>query len=222
MSDALLAVVWLVVLGAGLGGCVLLHQLGLDSTYVRDLLHVGAGSWVFGFAWWNRAALPIGIALGAFAITAFVPRLSSKHRFAMRFVDSVAGGDERFDGLIVYTFSFALFTALALAHRVFPATAALLALSLGDGVGGAVGRRFGRTMFRVPGGKPKSLEGSLAVLAFSGAGVALAAWYSGMGVSLPLLAALAVAAALSEALAPRSSDNFVVPAVVWVAAEVLT
>jgi dolichol kinase len=95
------------------------------------------------------------------------------------------------------------------------AAGALLALALGDGVGGAVGRRFGRRVLRVPFGKPKSWEGAAAVTAFAAAGVWLALRWYGAPAGVVLVAGAGVVAGIAEALAPRATDNLLVPAAVF-------
>lgn len=214
MSDLGWLVAWCAALAAGLAGCLVLRAAGLASTYVRDLLHVGAGIWVFGWPWWDRAAPAIALVAAVALAVALVPVLAPRVALARRFRDSVAGGDELWDGLVIYTLAFTALTAVALAGARFAAGAGLLALTLGDGLGGAAGRRFGRHRFAVPWGKRKSLEGSAVVALGAGAGIALAAAYFGASPAPAAVIALALAAALAEALSPRSTDNAIVPAVV--------
>jgi dolichol kinase len=208
VSDVAQLAAWLAILGGGLACCVLLHRVGVATTYVRDLLHVGAGVWVVGWPFWNDRRWPIAITVAAAVGIWLVPRVRSLGGFR----SAVSNADERWLGLSLYTVSFAAFTVLGLtAHRA-EAGAALWALTLGDGLGGAVGRRFGRHFFSVPGGKKKSWEGTLAVGVFAAAGAWLAALWLG-GVPRPIAAGLTAAAA--EALAPRSTDNLTVPAAVY-------
>jgi dolichol kinase len=220
MTDLGLSTIALLVLAAGIGACALLHRLGLASTYARDLLHVGAGVWVLGWPLFHGLGAPLAIVCFAALATQSVPFLSRSIPMVARLRDTFAGGDERWSGLSLYTLSYALFTWVGLAHAAFPAAAALFALSLGDGIGGFVGRRFGTRRFRVPGGKHKSVEGSLTVALFATVGVFLAAWRFGESISLPAAAGLGVGAALGEAVAPRGTDNVVVPALVFCLTEV--
>lgn len=215
MSDTLLFAGWTLVLAAGLGFCVLLRRIGLGATYVRDLLHVGAGIWVLGWPWWEGWLAPTLLVAAAVAGTACMPRLARRRRWARRFVESVTSRDEHYEGLWLYALSFAGLTVLALAWQPLPAAAALLALSLGDGVGGALGRRFGRHPYRVAGGKAKSLEGSVGVAVAAGAGVWLSSHWFGVPVTVLQIGALALVAALAEAASPRGRDNVVVPAAVF-------
>lgn len=214
MSDLAWTGVWLAILVGGIGACVGLRATGLASTYVRDLLHVGAGVWVLGWPWWDHAAPPIAIAAAVAGAIAVVPVAARRVTLIGRIRDSVSGGDERWTGLILYALAFTAFTAVGVVGAPFPAAAGLLALSLGDGLGGAAGRRFGRHRYAAPWGKPKSLEGSAVVAAGAAVGIAGAAAWSGVAIAPAAVIALALAAALTEALAPRSTDNLLVPAVV--------
>ncbi len=214
MSDSLQAALWSALLVAGLGGAIVVHRLGVPRTYVRDLLHVGAGVWVFGWPFWHRPIVPVAIAACAALATALVPWAARRVRIAGRLHDAVADGDERWVGLERYTLS-VLFLTTAGLFEPFPAAAGALALALGDGVGGAVGRRFGRRFFVAPGGKRKSLEGSITVAVMATVGVLAAAAWFGVEVSVSQAAAAGVIAAFAEALAPPASDNMFVPVSVW-------
>jgi dolichol kinase len=166
--------------------------------------------------------VPIGLTLVVAAATAAMPRVAAYNTLAARIVHSVSNGEEQWTGLVYYTLAYALFTALAVTLDPFPAGAALLALSLGDGIGGAVGRRFGRHRFQMPDAKVKSFEGSLAVLLAAAAGAWLAAAVLGRDVDALALILLGVVASLVEALAPRATDNVLIPIAVWTAATLVT
>jgi len=217
--DLWLTLVWLVVLGAGLMLCVGLARAGVRRTHVRDLLHIGAGVWVLGWPWWQRPVAPIAITAAALLAVAIVPRLARRWRPAQKLMQAVSGDDESWDGLVLYTAAFAAATAVGLLWRPLPSAAALWALCLGDGLGGAVGRRFGRMHYRAPGAKVKSLEGSLTVVAATALAVFLAvAWFRVPALPSPgVLALTAGVAGLAEGLAPRGTDNALVPLAVWLA-----
>jgi dolichol kinase len=215
MGDAILAAASFAAVGAGLAGCVVVRRAGMASTHVRDVLHVCAGLiWVLTWPWWGSRLWATTIVGAAALVTAAIPWLARRSRFAARLEASVTGGDERWAGLVHYTVAFAALTAVGLG--TLAAAVALLALALGDGIGGFVGRRWGRLTYRIPGGTRKTLEGSLTVALMTFAGAWLAS--SWLGIPLAAEAALAAAAlaALAEAAAPRwSSDNLLVPAAVW-------
>lgn len=215
MSDAIWAAAWVSVLFGGLAACVLAHRLGLSSTHARDLLHVGTGVWVLGFPLWNGHLAPLAIPASAAVITACVPLLARRNRRIARLMKVFASGEERWSGLTLYALSYATLTALGVYLGWFTAAVGLLALSLGDGIGGAVGTRLGTHTYRAPGGKVKSVEGSIAVAGASAAGVLIASWRFDVPVEPRAVAGLGVAAAVAEALSPRGTDNVLVPAIVW-------
>lgn len=221
MSELALTGVWLAILGAGLGACVIARGLGLASTYVRDCLHVGAGVWILGWPWWHEGAAPIAIVAGVALAIAVMPLAAHRVPLAARFVRSVTGGDERWGGLVLYTLAYAALTVASRADAMFPAAAGLLSLSLGDGIGGAVGRRFGRLHYRAPGGKQKSVEGSIVVGLGACAGALVAARLFDHPLGVPAALGLGAIAAVTEAFAPRGTDNALVPAAVWIAARLV-
>ena len=219
MNDLLWAAGWAAVLAGGLGAVVLLKGLGMPRTYARDVLHVGAGVWVAGWPAWKGWVVPVGVAWTVFALLATLGVVTPRVRFLRRVVESVSGDDERWAGIVAYGGSFAALTTLALAGGyVLPAAFAAASLSLGDGLGGLVGRRFGRLRFRLPWSKSKTLEGTLAVAAFSALGVALAAWALSSPVGPGPVLLLGFVSATAEAVAPRAWDNVLVPAAVFAAA----
>jgi dolichol kinase len=217
MSDAAQAALWCALLVSGLGAAIVVHRLGLPRTYVRDLLHVGAGLWILGWPHWHGAVAPVTI-VGVVAVaTAAVPWISRRVRIAARLRDAVADEDERWEGLERYTLAVLFLTLVAMAFDPFPAAAGVAALALGDGVGGAIGRRFGRHFYFAPGGKRKSLEGSVAVAVMATIGVGVAAAWFGADVTAGHVVAAGVVAAFAEALAPAATDNLYVPLTVWLA-----
>ncbi len=215
MTDAGLAAVWLAILLAGLLAVAGLSRLGLSRTHVRDVLHVGAGVWPLGWPFWHMRAAPLAIVWGAVLALAVVPALAGRLVFFARLRDGVSSKEEKWSGLVLYTLAVAVLTTVGLFQAPFPAAAALLALALGDGVGGAVGVAAGKHHFRAPGGKTKSLEGSAGVALFSALGVALAARWFSVPAPWGLVALAGVVAAVAEALSPRGTDNLVLPASVF-------
>jgi dolichol kinase len=221
VSDLPVAALWLAVLGAGVGTAIVLRAFRVPSTYIRDLLHIGAGVWVLGWPWWHGEALPIAIALAVACAIVVVPTLAARVGIADRFHRSVTNGDERWGGLVLYTIAYAIFTTIGVLIDPFAAGAALLALSLGDGIGGAVGRALGEHHYRAPGGKRKSLEGSFVVLLAATAGALVAALVFHVALPFHVALALGLVAAVTEAASPRGTDNLLIPAAVYVAAQLL-
>ncbi len=215
MSDLSWLALWVAVLLGGVASLVALVRVGLPSTYARDLLHVGASLWLLSWPFWQAPHGPVALVTAVALATTSVPFLAKRVRAARALSGSFAAGDERWTGLVHYTWSYALFTVLGITHAALPAAGALLALSWGDGAGGFVGRRWGRLFFRAPGAKRKSVEGSLTVAAAAAAGIFAAGWWLTSPVPLWVAAAAGAVAALAEALAPRGIDNLLVPAATW-------
>ena len=128
--------------------------------YVRDLLHVGTGIWVLGWPYWHEPALPVALVAAALLGVLAMPALARRWAAVARILHSISDREERWSGIALYTLAYAVLTGVGLGFEPFPAAAALWALSLGDGLGGAAGRRYGRHRYRLPWGKEKSLEGS--------------------------------------------------------------
>lgn len=218
MSDELVrSALWLALFGIGAALCVFLKRSGVATTYVRDFLHVGTGLWVLGWQAWQSRWMPSLIVVSALLGVIALPLLARRAPALARFQDSVSGGDERWSGIVLYVLAYAVLTPVGLLHAPVPAATALLALSLGDGVGGAVGRRFGRLRFTAPGGKRKSVEGSATVALMAAAGAALVASWWGVPLTAGRLVLVGGIAATTEALAPRGTDNLLVPGAVWLA-----
>lgn len=216
MTDVLLLLLWILVLLAGLGFVIWVRRLGVSRTHARDLLHVGAGVWCFGWPAWQNAWIPVAITCAAALAVALVPIVSPRVRPLAKLERAISGDEERWSGILLYTVSFALFTSVALLRGpMFPAAAALLALAIGDGIGGAAGVQFGRRRYRLPWAKPKSLEGSIVVALGAALGISLAALLFPADVSLGRLAVAAIVAAAVEAASPRASDNLLLPLAVW-------
>jgi dolichol kinase len=215
MTDVALIAAWLGLLAAAGAFCIAARRAGVALTYLRDLVHVCAGAWALGWPLWRDPLAPVGLGLAGAAATFAVPRLASRAALLGRFRDSISDASERWSGVRLYGVSFAAGTVLGFAVAPLPAAAALLALALGDGLGGLIGRRYGRHGFVASGAKRKTIEGSAAVAIFSALGIALAMLRFGVPLTALPVAAGAVAAALAEALAPEGTDNLLVPASVW-------
>lgn len=219
MSDLGWLALWLTIGGAGVAAVIALRALGLRATYARDLLHVGAGCWALGWPAWHGAAAPLALAAAVSVGLARVPTLARAVPLAARLQHTVTSGDERWLGLVHYGLAATALTAIAVAGHGFAAAVGLWALALGDGPGGAIGRRFGRHRFRLAWAKAKSLEGAAAVAIGAALGaLAAGAWFA-HPVALPVALLIGAIAAIAEAAAPRSTDNLLVPAAAWLAAE---
>lgn len=206
----------MVGLVGGFAAVALLRRLGLPRTYARDLLHVGAGVWVVGWPWWQGPQVALLVAWTTFLLAAAVPGFASRSRWIGRVHESVAGEGERWSGIVAYAASFAVLTTLALGfHQMTPAACAAAALCAGDGLGGLVGRRFGRHRYQLPWSKSKTWEGTVAVAFFSALGIAGVLSLLARPLAAGIVALLGAVSAAAEALAPRAWDNVIVPAAVF-------
>ncbi len=216
MHDGLLVVLWSAVFAGGLGACLWLSDRGLPRTYVRDVLHVGAGAWPLGWKAWHSPWAPVLVALTGFGLLLVVPLLGRQIAAARALERAVSGEDEAWSGLVLYGLSAAGLTAVAFFFNApFPAAAGLLALALGDGIGGLVGRLWGKHRYRVPWAKLKSVEGSVAVAMLAALGTGMAGLLFEVPLSASRVLAASLAAAVAEAVAPRATDNLLVPLAVW-------
>src|SRR5260370_6682426 len=161
MADGFQAALWVALLAIALLGCIGLRAMGFATTYIRDLLHVGAGAWVFGWPFWHSGTAPIAITLAASLGLLVVQPLSTRFRLLAGFQRSVSDEDERFGGLTFYALSFAAMPWVAFHFHPFPAAAALLALALGDGIAGANWGRLGGGFFVGLVGHGKDCAGSV-------------------------------------------------------------
>jgi dolichol kinase len=183
------------------------------------VLHVGAGVWPLGWKAWHSPWPPVLVALTGFGLLLAVPLLGRRIAAARALERAVSGEDEAWSGLVLYGLSAAGLTAVAFfGHAPVPAAAGLVALALGDGIGGLVGRVWGKHRYRMPWAKTKSLEGSVVVALFAACGTAMAGLLFGAPLSVVRVLGAGVAAAVAEALAPRATDNLGVPLAVWLVA----
>ena len=183
---------------------------------MRDVLHVGAGVWPLGWRAWESPWPPIAVATVGFALLLAVPLLARRLEAARSLERAVSGDGEAWSGLVLYGLSAAVLTAVGLLGRSpVPAAAGLLALALGDGLGGLAGRLRGRHRYRVPWAKTKSVEGTLAVAVFAAVGAVIAGVWFGVPLSWGRVVGAGLAAALAESVAPRATDNLLVPLAVW-------
>jgi phytol kinase len=216
VHDGLLVLLWAAVFAGGLGVCLWLARQGLSRSYVRDVLHVGAGVWPLGWAAWQSPWVPTAVATVGFAVLVAVPLLGRRLEAARSLERAVSGDGEAWSGLVLYGFSAAALTAVGLVGRSpAPAAAGLLALALGDGLGGLVGRRWGKHRYRVPWAKTKSVEGTLVVAVLGALGAAIASLWFGAPPAVVRVLGAGLAAAIAEAVAPRATDNLGVPLAVW-------
>jgi phytol kinase len=205
MSDPialLLAFVYVsVVLALGEG---LRRGLNLSVEFTRKFVHVGVGMVSFLlvvlFQSWQFAIIPPLVFI-------FINYISYRRQI----FSGMETGEKGQLGTVYFPISFAIYLLWP-----FPAllVASLMPMTWGDAFAAIIGKRWGTHKFSVV-GQTRSVEGSLAMFAFSYAATFLALVVFGqpiiVGIGLSLLTALV--ATLVEALSPMGIDNLTVPLV---------
>jgi dolichol kinase len=196
--------------------CVLASR-GHEKWIPRKFTHVAISSII-------AMALPIYSSLTGptLTIVIFLVGLFGSSLFGVHVSDLALSAGTRDEGSKVQTFlaaSLALiaFCAVFLFFMSVPFifVSSILAVSWGDGAGEVVGRPLGKHKFHVWRGKTKSVEGSLAVMVMTFAGVIVAFLLFPFSINLEklLLAAVVVSVAVSgaEVLCVSWTDNVVIP-----------
>ncbi len=182
--------------------------------YTRKLVHIGAGMWVWGelalFDNWWAAIIPFATFI-----------LLNYASYRVQLVKSVETGEGA--GTVYFAISVALLTFLwqPSLDLTYAAVGGVMAMTWGDAAAALVGRAIGRHPYYIyrPGvGGLRSLEGSLAMFAFSFLSIAatlliFAADFSSNTLltvfGIALLAA--ICATIIEAVTPLGLDNLSVP-----------
>jgi phytol kinase len=182
----------------------------LDIEFTRKVVHISVGMWA-----WGTAALFQDKWLAMVTPAAFVVINALSYRFGLFL--AMESRDRRNLGTIYFPIAFIALIALFWGDLKPLFVATLMPMTWGDAFAAVIGRRFGRHRYTVF-GATRSLEGSLAMFAFSFVSVwiALLAFFTGgplAGIAwLPALAAALLATA-AEAVSPFGLDNLLVPAV---------
>jgi dolichol kinase len=196
--------------------CVLASR-GHEKWIPRKFTHVAISSII-------ALALPFYSSFTgpALTIAVFVVGLFGSSLFGFHASDIALSAGTRDEGSKMQTFLAASLAVIAFAAVFlffmsvpFIFVSSILAVSWGDGAGEVVGRPFGRHKFHVWRGKTKSVEGSLAVMVMTFAGVIVAFLLFPFAIALEklLLAAVVVSLAVSaaEVLCVSWTDNVVIP-----------
>jgi phytol kinase len=186
----------------------------------RKFIHIMVGNIVF--IWW---VFDTSYVMAFLAAAPFIPLLilASPHSSVKKLKESFIGdatGEGHDYGLVYYAISWTLLAFFLFDHRMV-ASIAIVAMAYGDGMGGLIGKRFGK--HRILG--PKTLEGSAAVLlATTVSSLTVMLFYqylSSAGLLFTPLILLATALAISvvlgcivaivELVTPGAIDNLVIP-----------
>jgi len=162
--------------------------------------------WLFFETWLAAVLVPLIVTL----LLAFAPE---------KFRQLFSRGDEKHIGLVIYALSFTVLTALFYAPKGgqpilgAPAigAAGVFCLAFGDGIGGWIGRMYGRHRYKVPWAKEKSVEGSLGVFLTSLIFIYIASMMFPPVFSPVKIIIGALVATILEGFSPAHSDNLFVP-----------
>lgn len=182
------------------------RQRGTDHELSRKFVHITVGSfvafWPYFLSWGEIQLLSLGF---------LVVVAASRYLHVFRAIHSVQRPTW---GEFFFAIAVGLLTLVR--HHPHIYTAALLIMSLADGLAAVIGTRFGRRGRYIVFGSQKSVIGSLTF--FIVAGVILLV-YSHTSHQLPAyqIGALALGATLLENLGAKGSDNLLTPVFVALA-----
>ncbi len=199
-NDILAFVFSFVYVGGIIYACKYLRDRGYDLHKLRETTHMLMGVWPLVWLLFETmfAAFMVTVIITLFLI--FAPK-------SIRRVYS--GGEEKHYGLIIYSATFMCITCLYWMSPI--GAAAIFTLAFSDGMAGYVGKHYGGHKFRVPWGKTKSIEGSLAFFLMSIISIILAYSVFATLPCLTLVIIYALILTITEAISPPHSDNFTIP-----------
>jgi phytol kinase len=180
------------------------RRAGFSVDFTRKVVHVGVGVWIVPtlllFDDWRWAIVPPAT---------FVALNLLSYRKSL--VGAMEEADKSNLGTILFPIAFIVLIAWLWPMGRFDAIAGgILVLALGDAAAALVGRRFGRTRYRV-GSSTRTAEGTAAMIVFSVAALVAATSLFESDVSTPALLGVAALAGGLEGVSVRGLDNLVVP-----------
>lgn len=210
--DLIFLLIWLIWGGFGFILLIKLYKKGVSVTYIRDLLHLGSGSWVLGFPLWNSAIIPIILTVGALLGITLLPYTTFK-----KALSGVTNHQERFSGIWLYVLSFTLITTISfLLNDRYQGAIALGILAAGDGMGGLIGKKFGKKQFKLPWVKAKSYIGTATVMGMSLMVLLILTPIFNHSYTPSILVIIPIFSGIIEALSPRGTDNFFLPVMIFI------
>lgn len=192
---------------------------GYPLDFTRKVVHIGAGTWVFGvlalFATWY---------VGVFVFATFIIFNFVAYRYR---VLGAIDDEESTPGTVYFALSitllFGFFWRTNSPHDLgYIAAAGTMAMTWGDAMASIIGRRWGKHRYTVR-GDTRSFEGSAAMFLASATAIFLTLWFvpgsalspttTPLGLPVCLVATLASAgiATLAEGVSPHGQDNISVP-----------
>ena len=186
----------------------------------RKFIHIMIGNIVF--IWW---VFDSSYVMAFLAAAPFIPLLilASPHSSVKKLKESFIGtatGEGHDYGLVYYAISWTLLAFFLFDHRMI-ASIAIVSMAYGDGMGGLIGKRFGKR--RILG--LKTLEGTVAVfIATTVSAFAVILFYQYLssagllftplvlvGAALAMSLVLGCIVAIVELITPGAIDNLVIP-----------
>jgi len=177
-------------------------------TASRKILHIMTGNIAFLLPIFQTKEVMAFLAAGPFILFTFLMSPHSPIKSIKGKTSSAGHGM----GLVYYAISWTILAYIFFDYMVVIAIA-IFAMSYGDGFASLLGMKFGKRKYKIFGDK-KSYVGSISMFIFTLIMIVIAFLYYGVDITsykLLVLAFIAMAAAIIEAITPRGLDNLSVP-----------
>ncbi len=209
MTNWLAVVISFIYVFAVLGAAEALRKaLRLPVEFTRKVVHIGVGMWA-----WGTAALFTDKWFAIIPPAAFV--LLNYISYRRGTFAAMETGDKRNLGTVYFPIAFVAIILLFFDTSKPFMVAALMPMTWGDAFAAIIGKRYGRRHYALlDANSQRSLEGSVAMFAFSFLSVAIAFVVFSVPLEVAILFGLVLAlfATLVEAVSPAGLDNLFVPA----------
>jgi len=174
----------------------------LDMETRRKFTHTSMGIWPFLWFLYDHLFAAFLVPLIVTIMLAIAPK-SMRELFSR--------GDEKHIGLVLYALSFTLMTLFF--FKSWIGASAIFVLAFADGIGGWVGRKKGKHMYKVPWAKPKSIEGSLGMFLASLISIFIAQLVFQGFIDVLIIFIGSLIATIVEGISPKHSDNIFIPVI---------
>ncbi len=189
--------------------------LNLSKKTARKILHILTGNLVLALPFYSHPVFPLMVASPFILITLLASPhspLENVRKKLSLLSDKTEIGHPL--GLVFYSFSFTILTALFF-NRPQIVAAGVMPMAYGDGAAALIGEHYKKLKYKVI--ADKSVVGSLALLTFGFVSLALSLFFYSFFPSpeqfdiIRLSLSVSLLATLVEALSPRGADNLFVP-----------
>jgi dolichol kinase len=179
-------------------------------TASRKILHIMTGNIAFLLPIFQTKEVMTFLAAGPFILFTFLMSPYSPIKSIKGKTSSAGHGM----GLVYYAISWTILAYIFFDHMVVIAIA-IFAMSYGDGFASILGMKFGKRKYKIFGDQ-KSYFGSISMFIFTFIMIVIAFLYPPYGMDITsykllILAFIAMAAAIIEAITPKGLDNLSVP-----------